>query len=333
MKESGEGDDLLVTSTAPACKQTDGAIGTLALLRGGHPVPRGFHRGRLLVGGRLPYNQEQVEGGIDDYNHGRYDMRFRRAGLLTACVLCAWAVVVCGGTRTSEKKMEERWNALSPQVKEVLNRVEKAGKGLKTVKCDVQYTRSIPLLEEKEECDGELLFEKPDKLVLKLGEPRNEDAYTDGSKWWIVSHNDKQVEVYRMVENPRQTREAAFLKFGYGRSARKLLDQYEISLAEKRSVEAGEDGSGTVTEFVLRFTPREQEAPSRYSWIEVAVREGTWLPVRLRLAENEGRIMHIYRLADRKLDVDLQEGIFTYDPPEGYNILQPAAGKRQGGGR
>ena len=260
-------------------------------------------------------------------------MRYRRVGLLTTCVLCAWAVVVCGGTRTSDKEMEERWDALSPQVKSVLKNVEEVGEGLTTVECEVRYTRSIPLLEEEEECEGELVFEKPDRLVLRLGEPRNEDAYTDGSKWWIVSHNDRQVEVYRMVENPRQTREAAFLKFGYGRSARELLDQYKISLAEKRSVPADGDESEEVTEYILRFTPREQEAPSRYSWIEVAVREGTWLPARLRLAENEGRIMHIYRLKDRQLNVDLKDGVFTYSPPEGYTILQPAAGSRQGSGR
>ena len=253
---------------------------------------------------------------------------------VTICaVLICCAVAATVGAETDGPDIAERWNALSPELKEVLGKVESAGNGLESVRCDVRYTRSIPLLEEQEECGGELLFAKPDRLVLKLGEPRNEDAYTDGEKWWIVSHDDRQVEIYRMVENPRQTREAAFLKFGYGRSARELLEGYEISLSEKRSVEVSADGGGgtkTVTEYILRFSPRREDVPSRYSWIEVAVREGIWLPARLRLAENEGRIMHIYRLEDRKRNPELEEGVFTYSPPEGYTILRPAEG-RQGG--
>ena len=253
---------------------------------------------------------------------------------LKTMMICAVSILCTASIAVGGANIEKRWDALSPQVKEVLGNVESAGEGLETVRCGVHYTRSIPLLEEKEECDGELLFAKPDRLVLKLGEPRNEDAYTDGKKWWIVSHDDRQVEIYRMVENPRQTREAAFLKFGYGGSARELLRQYKISLSEKRSVEvSGQGGSETVTEYILKFTPREQEVPSRYSWIEVAVREGTWLPRRLKLAENDGRIMHIYRLTDREQNVELEEGLFTYDPPEGYNILRPAEGRRSGQGR
>ena len=259
------------------------------------------------------------------------------AGLATAIILCFLAGAASAASGTDEAGADQRWEALSAQLKDILQKVEEAGEGLETVRADVRYERSIPLLEEKEECGGELVFQKPDRLVLKLGEPRNEDAYSDGSTWWIVSHDDQQVEIYEMVENPRQTREAAFLKFGYGRSARELLKQYEVSLAEERSVEVpatgGQDEAKTVTEFILRFSPREQEAPSRYSWIEVAVREGGWLPVRLRLAENEGRIMHVYRLTDRKVNVDVEEGSFSYTPPEGYTILRPASGGRGSSGQ
>ena len=247
-----------------------------------------------------------------------------RAALVLLC-----AVLACSAARAAGgDAVQKRWNALPEQVQTVLSHVEKAGEGLKTLRADVEYTRSIPLLEEKEQCTGTLLFHTPDRLALRLGEPRNEDIYSNGDRWWVVSHDQQQVEIYRAVENPRRAREAVFLKFGYGRSVRSLLTEYSVEIARTNQVKPSDRDANKVTEYVLRFTPRKgREVPSRYSWIEVAVREGRWMPARIKLAEDGGRILHVFRMANRTPGVEVEEGTFTYTPPEGYNILRPAKGK------
>ena len=225
---------------------------------------------------------------------------------------------------TGETAEQERdyWSELSPRLRSVLSAIEEANKKLVDARAKVVYERAIPLLDEEEKADGSLVFKKPHSIILKLGDPRNEDVYTDGEHWWLVSHEDRRVEIYKAAREEEFSQEAAFLDFGYGSGARELLKDYEITILKEQKVKEKED-EPEVTHYQLRLKPRKKDAPTRYSAIECEVSDRLWLPHAFTLYESDGEIVHRFDLSDIKLNTKVKEKIFHYKPRRGYTVLWP----------
>lgn len=210
------------------------------------------------------------------------------------------------------------WDELPPELQTVLRKLDEANEKLQDVTAKVVYQREIPLLDEKQKSRGTLTFKKPGRIVLKLGKPRNEEVHTDGEHWWVVSHNDKQVEVYKATRSEDGSREVAFLDFGYGTGAEQLVEDYHVELVSTKERE--EDGGETL--YRLKFTPREREdQPARYAAIEVEVSEKLWLPHVLVLHESGGEIVHTYTLSKIRTNTKVKDELFEYKPPRGYNVV------------
>jgi outer membrane lipoprotein-sorting protein len=212
---------------------------------------------------------------------------------------------------------------LSPELKAVLDKLDEANKKLVDCTANVDYVRAIPLLEEKQKSRGSLIFKKPDKIVLKLGKPRNEDVYTDGKTWWVVEHNDKQVEVYEAAQPGQGSQETAFLDFGYGKGSDAFLKDYTVELMGKEAQPLSDDKTETL--YRLKFTPKPKKGqpPPRYESIEVVISDQLWLPQVLVLHESGGEIDHTYTLSKIKLNTDIKDDVFECQPPSGYTVLHP----------
>ena len=237
---------------------------------------------------------------------------FSRSAILC---LTAFSLGLCAATaRSAEQELPE-------ELKKVLEHLDEANKTLEDATARVRYRRQIPLLDESEESDGKLKFKKPDLLHLKLKKPRNEEIYSTGKRWWIVSHDEKQVEVYEAAENQGNVSEASFLSFGYGQSSHKLLEDYRGALRHKRQ-QKGDGGEEKLTVWTLRFTPRDRDAPARFAAIEVEVASDLWLPRRIVLHESDGEIIHKFILKNISLNEGLKKKSFSYEPPKGYSVLQ-----------
>lgn len=205
----------------------------------------------------------------------------------------------------------------SPELKHVLDKLDEANAALEDVEANVEYRREIPLLDEAEECDGSLEFKKPNLIHLELGKPRNEELYSNGRQWWVISHNDQQVEIYPVAESEEAASEAAFLAFGYGQSSEQLLREYEVTL------EGAHKQEKAPIMYRLKFVPRDEDAPAQFSAIEVEVTDDLWLPRAFVLHESEGEIIHTFRLKKIKLNRGMKTESFTYEPPFGYVVLEP----------
>lgn len=247
----------------------------------------------------------------------------RRALTLTVCLAGLLVLFLCvRPVIGAEQQKAEARQELSPELRRLLDELDAANAEVEALTARVQYERSIPLLEEKEKSRGRLVFRKPDLLHLELGKPRHEEVWCDGETWWVVSHDDRQVEVYPASEDAGP--ETAFLDFGYGKGSEVLLEDYSVEIASRERKE--QDGE-SYTEYRLRFTARptrEDESPPRYATIEVESSSRRWLPHTLVLHESGGEILHTYRLSRLKLNPDLDEDRFEYEPPRGYTVLHPA---------
>ncbi len=209
---------------------------------------------------------------------------------------------------------------LPTDVQRVLCKMDEAGAEVESLTARVTYERAIPLLEERAKARGKLAFRKPASIAIELGRPRNEDVYSDGRTWWVVSHDEKQVEVYQAAgEQEGAASEAAFLQFGYGTGAEELLQDYEIELTDVEPPEQ-EDGE---TLYRLKLIPRARpDRPARYAAVEVEVGDELWLPRRIVLHESDGEIVHSYALSSVRTNAALDEGRFVYEPPRGYNVVR-----------
>ncbi|MCD6416232.1 MAG: outer membrane lipoprotein carrier protein LolA [Planctomycetes bacterium] len=224
-----------------------------------------------------------------------------------------------------------------PEAKRALDHLQEANAALKSVRARITYVRAIPLLDEKQKSRGELIYKKPDHIILKLGKPRNEEVYTNGKKWWVVSHETRQVEIYPVSDEAN--REAAFLRFGYGEGSEGLLKDYSVELVSAGQEPAREKGKPPVQVRRLRFRPRRKKKPAPlYDAIEVEISSENWLPRQFVLHEGgfPGEIIHTYTLRDVRLDTKLKDKMFEYKPPRGYTVLRPseradAASESKGG--
>ncbi len=246
------------------------------------------------------------------------------AGLL---LLLTVPAVLRGAEEAEEAREAEE--EVGPEVREVLSQLDKANEKLKDLTARIIYERAIPLLDEKQRTRGTLVVKKPDCIALELGKPRNEDVYTNGKTWWVVSHDQKEVEIYEASKEA--SREAAFLQFGYGSGSDALLEDYSVELAGKSQKE---EDDRVVTLYRLRFLPRKkkgQERPPRYSLIEVELSDARWLPHVLVLHESGGEIVHTYELSKFELNTDVDAKQFDYKPPSGYVVHHPEQSLAQPG--
>jgi outer membrane lipoprotein-sorting protein len=207
---------------------------------------------------------------------------------------------------------------ISPELRHVLDKLDESNAKLVDVQANVTYTRVIPLLDDKRKSKGDLVFKKPNLLVMALKRPRNEEVRTNGHTWWVVNHNDKQVQVYQAAaEGEGGSSEAAFLAFGYGRSSEELLKDYDVELLDvKRPEDPNEP-----TLYRLKFTPVERPGErARYAAIEVVVDDKLWLPCELVLHERGEGVVHVYELSKIRINKGVKDDEFEYKPPSGYHV-------------
>ena len=243
--------------------------------------------------------------------------------LLAGAALCASGLALAQQAPAAEARApkvaapRKTLDQLPPALRHVLQKLDEANAKVVDVKAKVVYERLIPLLEDKRKCKGSLVLKKPNLLVLKLGRPRNEEVRTDGHTWWVINHNDKQVEVYKASERGEGSNEAAFVSFGYGRSSEELLEDYDIELLSTRK---GEDGGPTV--YRLKFTPVQRpDRPARYGAIEIELADDLWLPRVLVLHEPDDEIIHTYTLRKIVVNSGVDDDVFNYEPPRDYTVI------------
>jgi outer membrane lipoprotein-sorting protein len=239
---------------------------------------------------------------------------------LGAAMLAGCAAAPAADAPPEPPPTPEAEQEVSPELRAVLDRLDEAGAELEDITARVTYEREIPLLDEKDRSRGSLTFKKPDRIALKLARPRNEEVYTNGELWWVVSHDEEQVEVYEAAEEGEAGREAAFLQFGYGTGSEELLKNYRIELVEERA----EDDEEPRTVYRVKFTPRQRpDRPPRYAAIEVEVSDALWLPHFIVLHESGGEIVHSYALSKARINTGVEDELFEYEPPDGYTVVRP----------
>ena len=198
---------------------------------------------------------------------------------------------------------------------EILNRVEEANAGLKTMEVDIKYSRVISLLDSEEISNGELKYKKPKKINLNFFPPRNEINVIDGSYILIYHPEEKQVEKYKVNSDMGAPQGMDIFDLGYEYDVEKIKGNYDVTLLDDIPTEEG-------TLFHIELIPKES-FDSDYSRVLLWIKEGLWLPVQFQLFESDGEIVNTIELTNIQINPEIPDKTFVLDLPEDVEIIEP----------
>jgi len=227
--------------------------------------------------------------------------------IILLCLFLFAAVLLAG--RCVYSKESETWKELD----EVLSEVEKADKKFKTIKADIVFTRSIPLLDSTEKYNGEMRYKKPKRLFLKFFPPRNEINIMDGEHLWVYHPEQKQAEKYKLKNNYAH-QNLHFFDWGYGQSVAAAKKNFKITLSDTKETEGKRF-------YILDLQPKGND--SQYSNVRLWIEEDFWLPGKVELYESGGEVVNIIEMKNIVLNKRIPDKLFEFDVPWGVEVIEP----------
>lgn len=188
-------------------------------------------------------------------------------------------------------------------LEQILDKVEAryAGSGFKA---DFLQESTIKAMQISDFAKGKIFVSYPGKMRWEYNEPDNQIIITDGHQLWIYRPEDNQVMTGKAPDFFRNGKGASFLS-----NIKLLRDKFDISL---------QSGKNDLF-FNLKLVPLEKSLD--LTEIQLSVSRITYSVVRvitINAHDDETRI----ELINFQFDVKLDESLFSFDIPEGVDVLQ-----------
>ncbi|NLF29484.1 MAG: hypothetical protein GX591_01200 [Planctomycetes bacterium] len=220
--------------------------------------------------------------------------------------------------------------AVAPEVERLLDRVEAAGRKIRTLTAEVRYTEEEILFGERTTYSGLVWYaqdssgaQRPRFRIrfdtIRSGRNRREADrdyvfFSDANGQWLISRNGeiKQIVKYHVARagsdaNPLELGQGPF-PVPFGQRKDRVLSLFEVTTrpADK------DDPEGTA---FLKLVPRPEAADRfRVRWIEIWV-NGDGLPVKIRTEDTQGETRKTAVFAATKINPDLEASVFDLPWP------------------
>ena len=233
-------------------------------------------------------------------------------------------------------KEEEKLPEVKPEIKKLLDKMEKAGEAFKTLKADIVYTVISRLDGDKQIRTGFMAFAKsteksPDKFrisfdTLKLGEQTRKqkekvDYIFDGNWLTIAKHKIKTITRLQVAAEGQKV-EA--LRIGKGpfpvpfcQKTNDVIKYMEVSTRKSRK-------SDPKNTYYLKLIPRKKYKENmNFKRLEIWVDKDTNLPVKIRM-KDKNKNKTIVTFSNIKTDEKVSEDLFKMKKPKGWkSTLKP----------
>ena len=224
----------------------------------------------------------------------------------------------------------EKLPEVKPEIKILLDKMEKAGEAFKTLKADIVYTVVSRLDGDKQIRTGFMAFAKsteksPDKFrisfdTLKLGEQTRKqkekvDYIFDGNWLTIAKHKIKTITRLQIAAEGQKV-EA--LRIGKGpfpvpfcQKTNDIIKYMEVSTRKSRK-------SDPENTYFLKLVPRKKYKENmNFKRLEIWVNKDTNLPVKIRM-KDKNKNKAIVTFSDIKTDEKVSEDLFKMEKPKGW---------------
>ncbi len=226
---------------------------------------------------------------------------FRTVVLLAAALLPAASVA--GPAPASGSKDQ----AVPPEVRAILDRLDRAQKAVNTLRADVVETRTMALLNQPERLAGQVSFERPGRIRWEYVRPEKRVyVLADGNlTGWIPARNTVEKVNLSRYEN-RVRRMVAF-----GQESKALVKDFRVALAPAAP-------NAALDELVL--VPKSRRMAKRVKEIRLFVDRADGLPHRVIYSTPDGSTVS-YELTNVEVNRGLAPDTFALKTPAGAKVV------------
>jgi len=222
----------------------------------------------------------------------------RRCGAAFLLLACIHVALLCLGVRHAD--------ADSRSLGAILASYEKAKKELQSLHTSFTQTKILTIFEEKEEAQGILLYKKPDRVIWQFTAPGQSKTVINNKDAWAVFPGIKQIQKLRM--DTSDTRRILSV-IGFDGSGVALSGLFDISLLDRQE-----------PLIALRLVPIDEKISPFFSEVELFLDPTDFLPRRIVMHETSKDLL-IFDFHDLKKNVNLQDSLFEFSVPEGFEVV------------
>ncbi len=189
---------------------------------------------------------------------------------------------------------------------EVIRRLQERFADMKSLSARFKRKHYWKLVDQTQETKGRLYVQKPDRFRF---ETPVQTVVTDGKTAWTYSSVNEQVVMsnYRAVQDDRSYEKLLFDLILLGGYSDRFVPRY-----------VGEVRVNRKTCHLVELIARQEE--SHIPYIRLWVDRKVWL-VRQVEYQNINDDVTTHMLSDLKVDKSIREEIFTFQPPEGVEVV------------
>jgi outer membrane lipoprotein-sorting protein len=190
---------------------------------------------------------------------------------------------------------------------------------VKTWSADVVQIRKLKSLVRPLKSKGQVWFEQPNRFRWQLGTPPRTIALRKEDELLIIYPRFKQVERYSTGEDvdPAWKQVLALLEVGFPSSEEAFFAQYELR-STQRTKKAWKFELRPAAEAARRLLDRV--------WVEVSRRDFSLMATELVFPDGSTMRNEFFH---RRLNPDLEEGLFDFAIDEGYQVVSPLEGNNR----
>ena len=210
-----------------------------------------------------------------------------------------------------------RKGKLLADLSEILSRMSDAGKRLRTLSANLDYTKVTILVNDKSTEQGRLFFRKGSKgktaeIRIEFLQPESKIILFKKNKAQIYMPKINQIQEFNLEQKSGLVEE--FLLLGFGAETGDLRKSYDIRYLKEEEL-------GGETTAVLELIPRKQSLSAQLTRIEMWVSEDSWMPAQEQFFEPSGDYM-IAKYSDVKVNLALPSSSFEIHPAAGAKVVK-----------
>ncbi len=222
--------------------------------------------------------------------------------LVTCALLIANSAHAPAGVRIRKRKYP-------PDLAEIISRMGDAGKRLRTLSANLEYTKVTVLVNDKSTEHGEINFHESSnrEILIKFVKPDPKTILIKKNRAQIYNPKTNQIQEYDL--GPHKELVEQFFLLGFGKGTQDLKKHYDVKFIKEENL------GGDITAN-LELTPRREAEAARISKVLLWISEDSWLPVQQEFFEPDGDYT-IARYSAVKVNRQLSSSVFEIDAAPG----------------
>ncbi|MEK7214307.1 MAG: outer membrane lipoprotein carrier protein LolA, partial [Chloroflexota bacterium] len=173
--------------------------------------------------------------------------------------------------------MASEWNDEA-----VVERLNQAAKGFRTVTAKLEYTKVTVVVDDKSTEQGEIYFRKNGTILIDILRPKPKRVLIRGDKAEIFFPQLNQIQEYDLAKHRGLVEQ--FLLLGFGTSGSDLKKSYRLTVLGETSLEG-------LAVLHLELTPKDKHIRNQIEKIQLWLDLNSWAPVQQKFFEVGGDYM------------------------------------------